>query len=241
MIAVAAHAIFFIPLVGHGVDLSFKGHRAVEVRLKGADHARGGQEAPEDIDGFYIRDVVRRGDAHAVFERGHHLVGQLMVAQKLLGDDRLEAHSLHFADVSDDAHLPARHGFQEQPHAVCVFRHRQALASLALTAHEVFVGKDRPIAAADALYARVTEGFFPIHVKKFELQRCASRVADQYLHGHAPVFFPHYIGCPRNLSTRGRALATHFLTFRTDFAGYVVFLRHILTFPFRKQSLTCFR
>ena len=184
---------------------------------------------------------MRRGDAHAVFERGHHLVGQFVVAEEFLRDDGLEADGVHLADVGDDAQFRAGHRVEKQLHAIRVSRHAEALAAFALAGNEVFIGKDRPVAAAYALHARVAKGLFALHVEEFELQGCASRVADQYLHGHAPVFFPHYIGCPRNLSTRGRVLATHFLTFRADFAGYVVFLRYILTFPFRKQSLTCFR
>lgn len=126
-----------------------------------------------------------------------------MIAEEFLGDYGFKAHGFYFVNIFQHAVFAGQFA-QKQVDAVGIFGHRQALKALFGACLQVDVGKNGAVQAAHAFHARIAQGRFVCHVKQFELQGRASRVADKYFHAHSPkLFFPLY-EMRGPVSTRGR-------------------------------------
>ena len=175
--AVIAHAhaaVFLIPFIGHGKHPAFQRNGAVEGRLEHAHPRRRRQQLLKHADGLQVRPVVGRGDGEVGPHALQHFLRQEVDAIVVLGQHRLEAHRLNVVQGRDGV----AQCVQKTTDAGGVIGDVQSLLTDVAGGGivvEYGIGRPHPLHLAVRKHIQLR------HLPQLEFQRCAARVANQYL------------------------------------------------------------
>ena len=192
MITHLLYAIFFVPLIGKGIDSALLGNCSMKCSLKRAHKFHVRQHLPETLYGFQIRYVVGRRHSDHFPHITKNIFCKLVNTNVILCQHGFKTYGLHLIYSFYYSVFGIKHMLCKKVDAFRVSRNCYICFLCTISVYKILIRKNPVIRAAHTFNLCGAKHLFRWHVKKLEFKGCTSCIAYQDFHCFLLTCFAYF-------------------------------------------------